>query len=127
VSDVEPVPFDYLNIVSPFSPNRLRHVAGSSFGLLLQSADVCPITDPTQAPIDTAAWGVELVLVGPVHRVVVPGVWLSSFQPWNVSFQQAETKAWPPGRYLMRLAYISPEQTPRRFEQELILTLEVVR
>jgi hypothetical protein len=92
------------------------------------SAEQCPIADATQQPINTADWRTELVLVGPVHRVAVPGVWLSSFEPWTLSFQAAETKAWPDGAYAVRLAYITPDPSaPRRFEQALGMSLEVIR
>ena len=79
------------------------------------------------APIDTAAWGIELELVGTPHRVPIPGVWLASLSPWTLSFSRPDTTAWPAGSYEVRLIYISPEATPRRFVQPLGLVLEVTR
>jgi hypothetical protein len=104
----------------------MPHVAGSAFGLALNTT-VCPISDPTGVPIDTAAWGIELELVGDVHRVKLPGTWVSSLSPWTLSFTQASTVAWPEGKYIARLTYISPEATPRRFTQPLGLVIEVAR
>lgn len=106
--------------------STLPHIAGSAFALVL-SSDTCPISDPTAAPIDTAAWGIELELVGTPHRVPIPGVWLASLSPWTLSFSRPDTTAWPAGSYEVRLIYISPEATPRRFVQPLGLVLEVTR
>lgn len=106
----------------------LKHVAGSSFGLLLHSADQCPISDATLSPLDTGDWGTELVFVSATHRFAVSGLWISSFEPWTLSFQKSDTKAWPAGSYEVRLAYITPENTePRRFESALGMSLEVSR
>lgn len=105
----------------------MQHIAGSSFGMLLNAVD-CPIADPTLTPLDTADWGIELVLVGRTYRHTITGVWLSSFEPWTLSFQEAETVAWPPGEYEVRLAYTTPAgETPRRFEQPVNMIVEVVR
>jgi hypothetical protein len=114
--------------VTTYTTPVLKHIAGSSFGLLLESEETCPIQDPTLVPMDTGAWGIDLVLVGRAYRVAVPGVWLSSFEPWQMSFQAAETTAWPEGEYEVRLAYTTPPgEAPRRFEQPLKMMLEVCR
>lgn len=114
--------------MTAYATPSIQHIEGSSFGLLLSSA-TCPIQDPTMLPVDTAAWGIELVLVGRALRFAVPGTWLSSFEPWDLSFQAADTAAWAPGDYAVRLAYITPagEVPVRRFEQPLNLVLEVTR
>lgn len=114
--------------MTTYTTPTIQHVAGSSFGLLLESADKCPIQDPSLTPIDTGAWGIELVLVGRTYRHTITGTWLSSFEPWQMSFQATETTAWPPGDYAVRIAYTAPAgEAARRFEQPLDMVLEVIR
>lgn len=105
----------------------LPHIAGSAFALTL-SAETSPISIAGEPDLDTADWGVELVLVRAGSRVVIPGAWVSSAAPaWSVTFGQDNTAAWPVGDHEVRLAFTSPEAVARRFEQTSDLLLVVSR
>lgn len=104
----------------------LDHIAGSAFGMLLESAE-CPVTDGSGGLLDLAQWGLDIVIYGPVFRVKVPGKWLNSKGPWTMHFAREKTSAWPPGSYTVRLGLTTPEATPRRFEQQTNVKLEVTR
>ena len=114
-------------MTTTYTTPSIPHIAGSAFGLMLES-ETCPISDPTLEPVDTADWGVELVLVGRASRLTIPGVWVSSLSPWVCTFAVTETTAWPVGDHEVRLAYLAPGDAPRtRYEQKANLVVEVSR